>query len=397
MFFADAQPMAARVAFRIDALHGPAGQILHLLPQSPPLRAVPANRKSGSAFSAFPLVVSRSLYTISSGGLAGGSGPHIPVLQDLLHRMTYNRSQAHAQSLSVAPIHPEGENPMSPFRSGREEGSEIYMSPGSSNKLFASAGMIVLGVILFIILFSSITSVRTGHVAVLTRFGRVTGTVLGEGIHFKNPLDSANEMLVRTQELKETASVPSNEGLIMTLDASLIFRLKAESAPEVFRTLGQNYVETIVEPNLRSAIRSATAAHTANALYTGAREEVAKQIRSEMVAQMATRGVEIENVLLRDIQLPATLKASIEAKQRSEQEALQMSFVLQKEKQEAERKRIEAQGIADYQRIVAQGLSPQILAWKGIEATEKLASSPNSKIVMIGRSNSGLPLIMEPK
>jgi regulator of protease activity HflC (stomatin/prohibitin superfamily) len=183
----------------------------------------------------------------------------------------------------------------------------------------------------------------------------------------------------------------------MTLDASLIFRLKPESAAEVFRTLGRGYIETIVEPTLRSAIRSATAAHTANALYTSAREEVAKQIRAELVTQLSTRGIEVENVLLRDVQLPPTLKASIEAKQRSEQEALQMSFVLQKEKQEAERKRIEAQGIADYQRIVAQGLSPQILAWKGIEATEKLASSPNSKVVMIGRSSSGLPLIMEPK
>jgi len=286
---------------------------------------------------------------------------------------------------------------MSALRPGREDGGEIYMSPNSSGRLFASAGAIVAGVILFIVLFSSITSVRTGHVAVLTRFGRVTGTVLGEGIHLKNPMDSANEMRVQTQELKETASVPSNEGLIMTLDASLIFRLKPESAPDVFRTLGQNYVETIVEPNMRSAIRSATAAHTANALYTGAREEVAKQIRLEMVAQLSARGVEIENVLLRDVQLPNTLKASIEAKQRAEQEALQMSFVLQKEKQEAERKRIEAQGIADYQKIVAQGLSPQILTWKGIEATEKLAASPNAKIVMIGRANSGLPLVFEPK
>jgi len=286
---------------------------------------------------------------------------------------------------------------MSAFRSGRGEGGEIYMGPDSSKRLFASAGAILAGIILVVFLFSSVTSVATGHVAVLTRFGRVTGTVLGEGIHFKNPMDSANIMRIQTQELKETATVPSNEGLIMTLDASLIFRLKPESAPEVFRTLGQNYVETIVEPNLRSAIRSATAAHTANALYTGAREEVANQIRSEMAAQMLSRGVEIETVLLRDVQLPATLKASIEAKQRAEQEALQMSFVLQKEKQEAERKRIEAQGVADYQKIVAQGLSPQILAWKGIEATEKLASSPNSKIVMIGRSSTGLPLIFDPK
>ena len=282
-------------------------------------------------------------------------------------------------------------------RRGGESGEVYTVGQNPFSGLAMGAGTLVIIVLGLIALFFSVTFVSTGHVAVLTRFGRVTGTVLGEGMHFKNPLDRANEMLVRTQELKETASVPSNEGLIMTLDASLIFKMRPESAPEVFRTLGRTYVETIVEPNLRSAIRSATAAHTANALYTGAREEVAKQIRTELAAQLTPRGIEVENVLLRDVQLPPTLKASIEAKQRSEQEALQMNFVLQKEKQEAERKRIEAQGIADYQRIVAQGLSPQILAWKGIEATEKLATSPNSKIVMIGRSSTGLPLIMEPK
>ena len=282
-------------------------------------------------------------------------------------------------------------------RRGGESGEVYTVGQNPFSGLAMGAGTLVIIVLVLIALFFSVTFVSTGHVAVLTRFGRVTGTVLGEGMHFKNPLDRANEMLVRTQELKETASVPSNEGLIMTLDASLIFKMRPESAPEVFRTLGRTYVETIVEPNLRSAIRSATAAHTANALYTGAREEVAKQIRTELAAQLTPRGIEVENVLLRDVQLPPTLKASIEAKQRSEQEALQMNFVLQKEKQEAERKRIEAQGIADYQRIVAQGLSPQILAWKGIEATEKLATSPNSKIVMIGRSSTGLPLIMEPK
>ncbi len=286
---------------------------------------------------------------------------------------------------------------MTMFRNQRGPDGEVYvrMNPGAS--LFAPAGAILAAVVVFLLLFSSITSISTGHVGVLTRFGRVTGDVLKEGIHFKNPLDRVTEMLIRTREVKETASVPSNEGLIMTLDTSLILRLQPESAPEVLRTIGLDYLTVIVEPTFRSAIRAATAAHTANALYTGAREEVAKQIQSEMVAQLGPRGIFVESILLREVQLPPTLKASIEAKQRAEQEALQMNFVLQKEKQEAERKRIEAQGITDYQRIIAQGLTPQILAWKGIEATEKLASSPNSKIIMIGRSTSGLPLIFEPK
>ena len=145
---------------------------------------------------------------------------------------------------------------------------------------------------------------------------------------------------------------------------------------------------------LRAAIREATASHTANALYTGEREMVAKQIFDQLSVELNQRGVTVENVLLRDIQLPATLKASIEAKQQAEQEALAMNFRLQKETQEAQRKRIEAQGVRDFQQIVAQGISPQLLQWKGIEATEILAKSSNTKVVVIGNSKNGLPLIL---
>jgi regulator of protease activity HflC (stomatin/prohibitin superfamily) len=153
-------------------------------------------------------------------------------------------------------------------------------------------------------------------------------------------------------------------------------------------------MEIVVEPTLRASIREATASHTANALYTGEREQVARQINSQLIAQLNGRGIEVESVLLRDIQLPTTLKASIESKQQAEQEALAMSFKLQREKQEAERKRIEAQGVHDFQQIVSQGISPALLQWKGIEATEALARSSNSKVVVIGNSKNGLPLIL---
>jgi regulator of protease activity HflC (stomatin/prohibitin superfamily) len=145
---------------------------------------------------------------------------------------------------------------------------------------------------------------------------------------------------------------------------------------------------------LRASIRESTASHTANALYTGEREMVAKQILGSLTAQLGLRGILVENVLLRDIQLPLTLKASIEAKQQAEQESLAMSFRLQKETQEAQRKRIEAGGIRDFQQIVAQGISPQLLEWKGIEATETLAKSGNAKVVVIGNNKNGLPLIL---
>jgi len=266
---------------------------------------------------------------------------------------------------------------------------------------FSGAGkkllQLAIVVLVIILLMASTTSIPTGHVGVLTLFGRVTGQTLPEGIHLVNPLKSVQKMSVQTQSVKESANVPSNEGLILALDTSLLFRLDKDKAAYVYQTVGENYAEKIVEPTLRAAIRASTSAHSANALYTNARELVQQQIQDELRAQLAPRGVIVENVLLRDVQLPAMLKGSIEAKQQAEQDALRMSFILQKEKQEAERKRIEAQGISDFQRIVATGISAQLLEWKGIEATEKLATSTNAKIVIIGNPKNGLPLVLEPR
>jgi regulator of protease activity HflC (stomatin/prohibitin superfamily) len=257
--------------------------------------------------------------------------------------------------------------------------------------------LIALGVVAFlvvILIFSCVTRVGTGHVGILTLFGKVTGETLGEGIHLISPLKTNNELSVQTQTLKESASVPSSEGLMMSLDTSLIYHLNPDRASEVFQKIGPEYETVVVEPTLRSAIREATASHTANALYTGEREMVGKQIFDQVSAQLKERGLLVENVLLRDIQLPATLKSAIEAKQQAEQESLAMNFRLQKETQEAQRKRIEAAGVRDFQQIVAQGITPSLLEWKGIEATENLAKSANSKVVVIGNSKNGLPLIL---
>jgi regulator of protease activity HflC (stomatin/prohibitin superfamily) len=255
-------------------------------------------------------------------------------------------------------------------------------------------GLALIGFLVVILLFSAVTRVDSGAVGVLTLFGKVTGEVLPEGIHLINPLKTNHELSVRTQELKETASVPSAEGLVMNLDTSLIYHLDPTKAADVYQKIGPNYVMVLIEPNLRSAIREATASHSANALYSGEREMVAKQIVNQLTNQLGQRGVVVESILLRDIQLPSTLRASIELKQQAEQEALAMNFRLQKETQEAQRKRIEAQGIRDFQQIVAQGISPQLLEWKGIEATENLSKSPNAKIVVIGSGKNGLPLIL---
>jgi regulator of protease activity HflC (stomatin/prohibitin superfamily) len=264
-------------------------------------------------------------------------------------------------------------------------------NPGGGLRLI---GLAVVAFLVVVLLFSAVTRVGTGHVGVLTLFGRVTGEMLPEGMHVINPLKTNNEMSIQTQTLKESASVPSSEGLVMNLDTSLIYHVDPSKASDVYQKIGPDYESVLIEPNLRAAIREATASHTANALYTGEREMVAKQIYDQMVSTLAQRGFIIESILLRDIQLPQTLKASIEAKQQAEQEALAMNFRLQKETQEAQRKRIEAAGIRDFQQIVAQGISPQLLEWKGIEATENLSKSANTKIVVIGNSKNGLPLIL---
>jgi regulator of protease activity HflC (stomatin/prohibitin superfamily) len=179
----------------------------------------------------------------------------------------------------------------------------------------------------------------------------------------------------------------------MGVEASVLYHLERERAAEVFRTIGSNYADVLLVPNFRSAMRAVTAANTASALYSDAREAIARQIQTDLQTQLQQRGIVVENVLLRDLQLPDTLKQAIEAKQQAQQEAQRMEFVLQKEKQEAERKRVEAAGIKDFQDIVTQGISDKLLEWKGIEATIELARSTNSKVIVVGNSKTGLPLI----
>ena len=283
---------------------------------------------------------------------------------------------------------------MSTFYREPEEIPEFF------RKRMGAAGRrmgVVIGLVVLagVVLASSLAYVPAGNVGVLTMFGRVTNDVLSEGTHLVSPLKRNFTMSVRTQELQEQASVPSQEGLLVTLDTSLLFRLNPEQAHVAYRTIGPDYVNVVIVPNLRSAIRSITAANSANALYTGQREVVAQRIAEELRRELEPRGVVIESLLLRDVQLPQMLRQAIEAKQQAEQEALRMSFILEREKQEAERKRIEAAGISDFQKIVAQGISQQLLTWKGIEATEKLAASSNAKVVVIGSAGSnGLPLIL---
>jgi prohibitin 1 len=251
--------------------------------------------------------------------------------------------------------------------------------------------VIFLPAILAVILFSMVKIVPPGHVGVLILFGKIHGSVT-EGLHLVNPLVSMELMNVRTQEVFEHAEAPSREGLNIVLEVSCLYHLNPQEAVTVYRQIGPHYQEIVVKPQFRSAIRGVTVRHDAKDLYTSSREMITNEIFEGLVIDMNKRGIEVENILLRRIQLPQSVVEAINSKLAAEQEAQRMRFVLAKEEQEAERKRIEAQGIQNFQRIVSQGISDQLLRWKGIEATSHLAESSNSKVVIIG-GKDGLPLI----
>src|ERR1700730_15966563 len=256
--------------------------------------------------------------------------------------------------------------------------------------------VLVAGVILFVA-GGPFRTVPAGNVGVKDFFGQVSSSTLPPGIGLVMPVTTVVKMSVQTQEMKEVAEVPSKEGLILSLETSLLFQLDPAKAVDIYRTVASDYIGTIGEPQFRSAIREITASYEAKALYSAEREKIAGEIFTLFRRIAGERGIIVQQVLLRKIGLPPVVANAIQEKLRREQEAAQMKFVLQKEQQEAERKRIEAQGVADFQRIVAQGISPQLLEWKGIEATEKLAASSNAKVVIIGNPKNGLPLVLEPK
>lgn len=241
----------------------------------------------------------------------------------------------------------------------------------------------------------TVTSVEAGHVAVLDLFGVVQNDVRGPGLQAKNPLATMHSFSVKTQRVDYSCAVPSKEGLNVELSLTVQFRVDPEKVVELYKTVGVDFVEVIIAPQVRAAVRSATASRDAKALYTSDREQIRFDLIDSLNAALKPRGIVIEDVPLRAIVLPAKLTESIERKLQMEQESQRMDFVLQKEQQEAKRKAIEAQGISDFQRIVSKGIDDKLLRWKGIEATTELSKSENSKVVIVGSAGSqGLPLIL---
>jgi prohibitin 1 len=271
----------------------------------------------------------------------------------------------------------------------------VYFSAKKrSSKQESSFALIGMGVAILIAVLQCWTIIPAGHVGVIDFFGNVSDKTLYPGVNFVNPMANVVKFDARTQELKETMTVPSKEGLSIDLELSLLFSLSFQNANKIYKTVGEDYVERIVVPQFRSVVRGVTSQYDAKALYTAEREQLSKQIETDLLKLVGPRGINIESSPMRQITLPPGLTASIEEKLKADQESQRMQFVLQRETQEAERKRIEAKGIADFQEIVSKGISEQLLKWKGIEATEKLAGSANTKIVVIGSGKDGLPLIL---
>jgi len=248
----------------------------------------------------------------------------------------------------------------------------------------------------FIALYLSVTVVPAGHVGVQDFFGSVSDRVLSPGINLVVPGTRVVKFSVQTREIKETAAVPTSEGLIVNLDVSLLFRMQPDAAARVYKTIGRQFESVVIDPQLRSVIRDVTAEYEAKFLYSGSRELVAQNMFKHMRAALAPRGIEAEQVLLRAVTLPPLVTAAIQEKLQAEQQAQRMRFVLDRERQEAERKRVEAQGIADFQGIVAKGISAELLKWKAIEVAHELSKSPNAKIIVLG-DKSGLPIILSEK
>lgn len=264
----------------------------------------------------------------------------------------------------------------------------------TGRKQEATVSILVSVIALAVALFNVFTVIPAGSVGVVDFLGNVSDNTLKSGVNVVNPLAKIEKFSIKTQEVKEGMSVPSKEGQNVQLEISLIYKLNPEKANEVYKKIGSNYREIILIPQFRSVVRGVTARYEAKALYTASREKLAGEIINDLNSLVAPRGITIEDAPLREIVLPPGLTRSIEEKLQADQESQRMEFVLKKEEQEAERKRIEAKGIKDFQSIVSEGINDQLLRWKGIEATEKLANSQNSKVIVIGSGKDGLPLIL---
>lgn len=262
---------------------------------------------------------------------------------------------------------------------------------------------ILLGIIL-----SSVVQINAGEIGIKVLFGGVKNDVLYSGLHFVNPLYEIKKVDVKTQNYTmsgvndegnklgdDAIRVLTSDGLEVTIDLTVLYRVGAVDAPKLYQQTGLDFKDKIVRPLTRTKIRDNAVYYQAVELFSSKRDEFQQRIYKSIDEDFKKRGLLLEQLLVRNITLPNSVKASIESKINAEQDAKKMEFVLQKEKQEAERKRVEAQGIADYQRIINIGLTDQQLQYEQIKAMKEIALSQNSKIVIMGKGNA--PIILSDK
>lgn len=258
------------------------------------------------------------------------------------------------------------------------------------------------------LLSSIFVQINPGKVGVKSLFGKVNKGVLHSGLHMINPLLDVTIFDVQTHNYTMSAvhdegdkggddaiRVLSNDGLEVVIDLTVLYKIIPEEAPAIYQNIGENYNDKIVRPVTRTRIRDNAVFYDAVSLYSTKREEFQQRIFKTIEADFKSRGLILEQLLIRNINLPASVKATIESKINAEQDAQKMVFVLQKEKQEAERKRVEAQGIADYQRIITSTLTDKQLQYEMIKAQKEIATSSNAKVIIMNGKNT--PLILSDK
>ncbi|MEM6514668.1 MAG: prohibitin family protein [Bacteroidota bacterium] len=252
-------------------------------------------------------------------------------------------------------------------------------------------------VVALILVAKSVVTIESGHAGVLYQ---LSGGVdpdsepLGEGINFVAPWNSVIEYEVRQQEVPEKMSVLSSNGLDIKLDASVLYQPSYKDLPKLHKNKGKDYLRRVLQPAIRSAARSVVGRYTPEQLYSTKRDAIQQEIFDETKKIVEDQYIQLNSVLIRDVTLPPTIKQAIERKLKQEQESLEYEFRLVTAEKEAEKVRIEAQGKADANKILSASLTDKILQDKGIDATIKLAESPNSKVIVVGSGDSGLPLIL---
>jgi regulator of protease activity HflC (stomatin/prohibitin superfamily) len=276
------------------------------------------------------------------------------------------------------------------------------VAPFSGIVKIAGATIIVLSA-----LISSVVQINPGEIGVQKLFGKVSNNTLESGLNVINPLVEVVVFDVRTQNYTmsgvqnegeksgdDAIRVLSADGLEVIIDLTVLYKVVPNEAPRILQEIGTDYRNTIVRPICRTKIRDNAVYYDAVALYSSKRDEFQTRIFTTIEKDFKSRGLVLEQLLVRNITLPESVKATIESKINAEQDAQKMTFVLQKEKQEAERKRVEAQGIADYQKILSTGLSDKQLQYEMIKA---IATSPNAKLIIMNGGKNSTPVILDAK